>query len=121
MVFSDAVFSVYSRYQLAPGISPGKTWEGAAGGIILNLGWMLIVFQISNGWGMVWWQFLLIGLATSVISIVGDLYESILKREAAVKDSGSLLPGHGGVLDRVDSIIAATPVFISGLYFVGAV
>ena len=111
----------FGNYKLAPGISPGKTWEGAAGGIILNLGWMLIVFQISNGWGMVWWQFLLIGIATSVISVVGDLYESILKREASVKDSGSLLPGHGGVLDRVDSIIAATPVFISGLYFVGAV
>jgi len=111
----------FGKYRLAPGISPGKTWEGAVGGVILNLCWMLIVFQISNGWGMVWWQFLLIGIATSVISVVGDLYESILKREAAVKDSGGLLPGHGGVLDRVDSIIAATPVFISGLYFVGAV
>ncbi len=111
----------FGKYKLAPGISPGKTWEGAAGGIILNLGWMLIVFQVSNGWGMAWWQFLLIGIATSVISVVGDLYESILKREASVKDSGSLLPGHGGVLDRVDSIIAATPIFISGLYIVGAV
>jgi phosphatidate cytidylyltransferase len=111
----------FGKHKLAPGISPGKTWEGVVGGIILNLGWMLIVFAISNGWGIALWQFLLIGLATSMISVIGDLYESILKREASVKDSGKLLPGHGGVLDRIDSLIAATPVFVVGLYAVGAV
>ena len=111
----------FGKHKLAAGISPGKTWEGVAGGIILNIGWMLIVFQISNGWGIALWQFVLIGLTTSMISIVGDLYESILKREAAVKDSGKLLPGHGGVLDRIDSMIAATPIFVVGLYAAGAV
>jgi len=111
----------FGKRKLAPGISPGKTWEGVAGGIILNIGWMFIVFAISNGWGIALWQFLLIGLATSIISVIGDLYESILKREALVKDSGKLLPGHGGVLDRIDSLIAATPVFVVGLYAVGAV
>lgn len=111
----------FGKHKLAPGISPGKTWEGVAGGIILNIVWMLIVFQLSKGWDIVLWQFLLIGLATSVISVVGDLYESILKREASVKDSGKLLPGHGGVLDRIDSVIAATPIFVVGLYVVGAV
>lgn len=111
----------FGKRKLAPDISPGKTWEGVAGGIILNLGWMLIVFQISNGWNVTLWQFLIVGLATSIVSIVGDLYVSILKREALVKDSGKLLPGHGGVLDRIDSVIAATPVFITGLYAVGAV
>jgi phosphatidate cytidylyltransferase len=109
----------FGKHKLAPGISPGKTWEGVAGGVILNVLWMLIVFQIVDGWGMKLWQFILIGLATSLISVVGDLYESILKREAGVKDSGKLLPGHGGVLDRIDSIIAATPVFLSGLYAAG--
>lgn len=111
----------FGKHKLAPGISPGKTWEGVAGGVTLNLLWMGIVFQISNGWGIELWQFILIGFASSLISVVGDLYESILKREAAVKDSGKLLPGHGGVLDRIDSVVAATPVFVSGLYAVGAV
>lgn len=111
----------FGKRKLAPSISPGKTWEGVVGGIILNLGWMLIIFQLSGGWDIAFWQFLLIGLTTSIISVVGDLYESILKREALVKDSGKLLPGHGGVLDRIDSVIAATPVFITGLYVVGAV
>lgn len=111
----------FGKHKLAPGISPGKTWEGVAGGVILNVLWMLVVFKISNGWGTELWQFILIGLATSMISVVGDLYESILKREAAVKDSGKLLPGHGGVLDRIDSVIAATPIFVAGFYTVGVV
>jgi phosphatidate cytidylyltransferase len=109
----------FGKHKLAPAISPGKTWEGVAGGSMLNLLWISIVFQISNGWGIEWWQFILIGLATSLVSIIGDLYESILKREAAVKDSGKLLPGHGGMLDRIDSVIAATPMFVIGLYAVG--
>jgi phosphatidate cytidylyltransferase len=111
----------FGKHKLAPGISPGKTWEGVAGGVMLNILWMLIVFLINNGWGIEFWQFILIGLAASMISVVGDLYESILKREAGVKDSGKLLPGHGGVLDRIDSIIAATPIFAAGIYIVGAV
>ena len=111
----------FGKHKLAPGISPSKTWEGVAGGIILNTGWILIVFLISSGWDIAIWQFLLIGLVTSMVSVVGDLYESILKREASVKDSGKLLPGHGGMLDRIDSVVAATPVFVIGLYVVGAV
>jgi len=111
----------FGRNKLASGISPGKTWEGVIGGIVSNLVWMCFAFLLSNGWGIVFWQFIVIGLFASVISVVGDLYESILKREAGVKDSGTLLPGHGGVLDRIDGVIAATPIFIFGLYVVGAI
>jgi len=111
----------FGRHKLAPGISPGKTWEGVAGGLLLNTLWISLVYQLGDGWGINYLPFLLLGLITSAISVVGDLYESILKREAGLKDSGKILPGHGGVLDRIDSIIAATPVFISGLYMLSAV
>ena len=99
--------------KLAPAISPGKTWEGLIGGLLANLAWIIVVYQLGSGWGLGLSQFLLISLATSLVSVVGDLFESILKREAGVKDSGKLLPGHGGMLDRVDSVIAAAPVFVS--------
>jgi phosphatidate cytidylyltransferase len=109
----------FGRNKLAKTISPGKTWEGVVGGVLLNLVWMLVVFSLSQGFGLALLPFLLIGLITSALSVVGDLFESILKREANVKDSGKLLPGHGGILDRIDSVIAATPVFVAGLYLAG--
>lgn len=109
------------RNKLAPAISPGKTREGVIGGVALNCLWISIVFALTDGWGMDYFPFLLLGLFTSTLSVVGDLYISILKREAGLKDSGKILPGHGGVLDRIDSAIAATPVFLSGLYLLGAV
>ncbi|MCP4494225.1 MAG: phosphatidate cytidylyltransferase [Gammaproteobacteria bacterium] len=109
----------FGKNKLAPGISPGKTWEGVAGGVLANLLWMLLVYKLTEGWGMTLGWFVSVGLATSAISVVGDLFESILKREAGVKDSGKILPGHGGVLDRVDSVIAAAPIFVSGLFFAG--
>ena len=111
----------FGRHKLAPGISPAKTWEGVFGGIVLNCLWISIVYFLSNGWGIAYLPFLVLGLVTAGLSVVGDLYESILKREAGVKDSGKSLPGHGGVLDRIDSVIAATPVFISGLFILGSV
>ena len=111
----------FGRHKLAPGISPGKTREGVLGGLALNSLWISLVFWLSGGWGIDYLPFLMLGLVTSAISVAGDLYESILKREAGLKDSGKILPGHGGVLDRIDSVIAATPVFISGLYALGAV
>ncbi len=111
----------FGKNKLAPAISPGKTREGVAGGLALNALWITLVFYLSGGWGMDYVSFLLLGLVTSSISVVGDLYESVLKREAGMKDSGKILPGHGGVLDRIDSVIAATPVFLSGLFWLGAV
>ena len=109
----------FGRNKLAPAISPGKTREGVIGGLLANLLWMLVVYWLSQGWGIALLPFLLVGFATSLISVAGDLFESVLKREAGVKDSGRLLPGHGGVLDRVDSVIAAAPVYVSGFMFAG--
>jgi phosphatidate cytidylyltransferase len=110
----------FGKHKLAPTISPGKTWEGLVGGLLANLVWIISVYQLSSGWGLGLPQFLLISLATSLISVVGDLFESMLKREAGVKDSGKLLPGHGGVLDRVDSVIAAAPIFVAGIFIVNS-
>jgi phosphatidate cytidylyltransferase len=110
----------FGRRKLAPTISPGKTWEGVYGGVGANLVWMLLIYWLTDGFEIGLSQFLLIGVATVLISVVGDLFESILKREAGVKDSGKLLPGHGGILDRIDSMIAASPVFVSGLLLAGS-
>ena len=111
----------FGKTKLAPGISPGKTWEGVAGGLLANLLWILIIYYFSRGWGMDLSWFVITGIATSAISVVGDLFESILKREAGAKDSSHLLPGHGGVLDRIDSVIAASPVFVSSVFLAGLV
>ncbi len=111
----------FGKNKLAPGISPGKTWEGVAGGIVANLLWIFLIYYISDGWGMSLAWFVAAGLATSAISVVGDLFESILKREAGAKDSSKLLPGHGGVLDRIDSVIAASPVFVSAVFLAGLI
>ncbi|MDJ0777877.1 MAG: phosphatidate cytidylyltransferase [Gammaproteobacteria bacterium] len=109
----------FGKTRLAPAISPGKTREGVAGGLLANLCWMLIVYFLVDGWQIDLPLFVAIGIATVAISVVGDLSISVLKREAGVKDSGRLLPGHGGMLDRIDSIIAAAPVFVSGLFLAG--
>lgn len=103
----------WGRRKLAPTISPGKTWEGvwgaaAAALLFAVIGWVVL------GIGTRWLGFILVCMATVGFSIVGDLFESMVKRQRGVKDSGSLLPGHGGVLDRLDSLIAAAPVFLLG-------
>ncbi len=109
----------YGKHKLAPSISPGKSREGAlaalATGLLIGvLG--LYMLDVS-------WQhsvpFILLTVATVVISIVGDLFESMLKRQTGLKDSGRILPGHGGILDRIDSLIAAAPFFAAGLYWIG--
>ena len=106
-----AVGRLFGRHKLAPSISPGKTWEGLAGGIALVLlaGLAAAVWLIAAEAYLAW---LLLLLAAAVISVIGDLVESLLKRQAGVKDSGRLLPGHGGLLDRLDSLLAVAPLFL---------
>ena len=97
----------FGRHKLAPSISPRKTWEGAAGGMGGALAYAIVLGVLSRG---AWWTYLGIAAVLAVLSIVGDLFESAAKRQAGVKDSGTLLPGHGGVMDRIDSATATLPV-----------
>ena len=97
----------WGRRKLAPAISPGKTWEGAAGGVVCAL---VYAAALALAWQRAWAAWLAAAALLAVISIVGDLFESAAKRQAEVKDSGALLPGHGGILDRIDSATAVLPV-----------
>ena len=106
----------FGRVKLAPQISPGKTWEGVIGGL-------LVVALLAVG--AAYWSdkslivLLPFCLAVAALSVVGDLTVSMFKRTAGVKDSGTLFPGHGGVLDRIDSVAAAAPLFALGLGWLG--
>ena len=98
----------WGRRKLAPAISPGKTWEGAAGGIGGALVYAIICGTLVEK--LLWVPYLAVAALLAVLSIVGDLFESAVKRQAAVKDSGALLPGHGGILDRIDSATSTLPL-----------
>lgn len=104
------------RVKLAPRVSPGKTWEGVAGGLA---GAVLAAVAGGSILGYAPAVMVPLGLAVAAISVVGDLTESMFKRNVGLKDSGHLFPGHGGVLDRVDSITAAVPLFALMLYWLG--
>ena len=93
---------------LAPGISPGKTWEGAAGGFLLAVAAAVGLHPLL-GLTLPLWQTAIIGATVGVVSQCGDLLESKLKRLSSVKDAGSIIPGHGGILDRLDSILVSIP------------
>lgn len=105
------------RHKLAPRVSPGKSWEGLVGGVLGALLFAVLVWWLAGRGGQ--WltlpALLVIATATVLASVLGDLAESMVKRHCGVKDSGTLLPGHGGVLDRLDSLTAAAPVFALGL------
>jgi phosphatidate cytidylyltransferase len=108
----------YGRTRLAPNVSPGKTWEGVLGGFGLSA----IVAVAGSAWfALPLYTFVPLCLAAVGFSIVGDLTESLLKRFAGVKDSGTLFPGHGGVMDRIDSVTSAAPVLFFGLTMLGVV
>ena len=107
----------FGKNKLAEQLSPGKTREGLLGAVVGTL-----ILSLVGAW---WFEltliqsvyFVLLCVLTALISVVGDLFESLLKRNAGKKDSGTLIPGHGGVLDRIDSILAAAPGFVLGMYW----
>ena len=97
------------RHKVAPSVSPNKTWEGLVGGLALAAGGAAVALPLLDR-GFTWQLGALIGLACGLAGFFGDLIESLIKRDLGVKDLGGLLPGHGGVLDRVDGILIALPV-----------
>ncbi len=108
----------WGHTRLAPRVSPGKTWEGVLGALAA-----CSLYAIAYAWfvglrGAVLAGFVLVCLVTVLFSVAGDLLESLMKRQRGVKDSGTLIPGHGGVLDRIDSLLAAAPVFLFGLRWI---
>jgi phosphatidate cytidylyltransferase len=109
----------FGQHKLAPRISPGKTREGVYGALAGTIlfaalaGWAIEPIPIGHG------LLVLLATITVLFSIVGDLFESLIKRQSNLKDSGSLLPGHGGMLDRIDSVLSALPIFLCGRYLIG--
>ena len=111
--------SKFGRRKLAPAISPGKTWEGVIGGMVTAMVLAALALPLL---GTSWPQLPALALLTALtaaISVVGDLFESLMKRHAGLKDSGTIFPGHGGVMDRIDSLLAALPVFVVGKSWLG--
>ena len=110
----------FGKAKLAPAVSPGKSWAGFWGGLASCVSLMAILWQVWPGGmpiGLV--AALCLALMTGLASVLGDLLESMVKRQRGIKDSGNLLPGHGGIMDRIDSITAAAPVFALGLFATG--
>lgn len=110
----------FGKTKLATAISPNKTWEGVIGAQLLALIWALLFFYAVGGQGLSLILWLVLTTFIVMISIVGDLLESVFKRCFDKKDSGQLLPGHGGMLDRIDSMLAAVPIFVGSLAVLGA-
>lgn len=109
------------KHKLAPKVSPGKSWEGAIGGVITSaiIAFIFLTLTPDNVFGkeISLVPFIMLSMITVIISIFGDLSESMFKRQAGIKDSSNLIPGHGGILDRIDSLTAAVPVFAIGFFF----
>ncbi|WP_432541257.1 phosphatidate cytidylyltransferase [Kineococcus sp. SYSU DK002] len=113
-----AVGVLWGRHPMAPSVSPKKSWEGTAGSVVVGALAGGIALPLALGGH--WWQGVVLGVVTVVIAIGGDLSESMLKRDLGIKDMGTLLPGHGGVMDRLDSLLPAAPVVhLLLVWFVG--
>ena len=114
--FSDSgayiVGSLIGKHKMIPRISPGKTWEGFGGAIVVSTGASLLFAQLAGGRlrGMTWMHAVTLGILLSATAVIGDLIESIFKREAGVKDSGHFFPGIGGILDLLDSLLFNAPL-----------
>ena len=111
----------FGQHKLLERVSPGKTIEGAIaamlGSLILSLTFLVLLLPQSNMYEAA--LFIILVMITAFFSIVGDLFKSVLKRQQNLKDSGNILPGHGGILDRIDSLTAAAPIFALGILFLG--
>jgi len=99
---------IAGRHPMAPSVSPKKSWEGFGGSVIACV--ICGIAVVSTFVGIAWWQGVLFGLAVAVCATIGDLGESLLKRDLGIKDMGHLLPGHGGIMDRLDSLVVVAPV-----------
>jgi phosphatidate cytidylyltransferase len=106
--FAGITLGRTGAHKLAPAISPKKTWEGLAGSAVASIAAGTIVLPVAlHGY---WWQGAILGTAVVAAAVFGDLAESMIKRDLGIKDMGSLLPGHGGILDRIDSLLVSAPV-----------
>ncbi len=121
MADTGAYFSgkAFGKNKLAPELSPGKTREGVFGGLL-----GASILAIFAAWYFAlpaqdWIYFILLSMVVAMMSVAGDLFESLMKREVGLKDSGNILPGHGGILDRVDGLLAALPIFTMGMLWGG--
>ena len=115
-----AAGNIFGKHKMAPVISPGKTWEGFAGGLLsqsLLFVLLLALVPVTVSLG----KLLLLIVSVSLYSVLGDLFESMLKRHQGVKDSSQILPGHGGILDRIDGLMAALPLFILLIFLLGPI
>jgi phosphatidate cytidylyltransferase len=119
--FAFLIGRAFGKRKLAPSISPGKTWVGTFGGL---LGAVVVSFlfllptPVSLASQLNWWQAIILGLLVSIFGQLGDLVESLLKRNVGAKDSGTLLPGHGGILDRLDSVVFAVVIVYHWMVYI---
>ncbi len=116
--------AAFGKHKLAPTISPGKTWEGVAGAVVgvLIYGAIVLTYsplaELKDKLPLAVPLLVLLLVLLTAVSVIGDLFESLLKRQAGIKDSSNLLPGHGGVLDRIDALTSTLPLAALILYFV---
>jgi phosphatidate cytidylyltransferase len=118
---SGAYFAgkAWGKRKLADKVSPGKSWEGVLGALVMSAIFSICYAVIQSIPLLTLLFFVLLCLLTVMVSILGDLLESLFKRQMGIKDSGQILPGHGGILDRIDSLTSAAPVFVTSLILLG--